>query len=128
IPVPINNFSVQHGAISFHDFHNFPKIELTINNITLSGDNLRNLEEKESILPATIRGKGDLYDGDIALEVLVNPLQRQPLFAMDAQITGVSLVNLADFLKTYYNITVTKGSIDIRHSSKATDATVQGYV
>lgn len=128
IPVPINNFFIEHGVISFHDFHSFPKIKLAITNITFSGNNLRNLEEKESILPATIRGRGDLYDGDIVLEIMVNPLQSQPLFAMDTRITGVSLVNLADFLKTYYNVTVTKGSIDIQHISKVTDATVQGFV
>ncbi|HYF68022.1 MAG TPA: DUF748 domain-containing protein [Ohtaekwangia sp.] len=127
-PVPINNFSTVQGAIWFRDFHSFPKIEVVIDNITLSGSNLRNQDEKESILPASITGKGNAYNGDIALHLALNPLQSQPLFEMNASLTGVSLVKLGDFLKVYYNLNITKGSLDIHHISKVTNATVQGSV
>jgi hypothetical protein len=111
-PYPVDNFQAN-GAVSFHDYHQTPRVEMVVSNIKLTGSNLRNIAEEESLLPGKIFGTGMVGGGIIQLKMKVNPLQNEPIFQMETRLDGIDLGTLADVLKSDHDVQLQHGTLNL---------------
>jgi hypothetical protein len=111
-PYPVDKFHVN-GEISFRDYHQTPRIEMIVSNVKISGSNLRNTANEESLLPGKVSGTGNFGGGSIELKMKVNPLQTEPIFEMETRLTGIDLNTLADVLKSDHDVNVERGTLTL---------------
>jgi hypothetical protein len=107
-PYPVDKFQAN-GEISFRDYHQNPRVEMIVTNVRISGGNLRNLAQDETLLPGKIIGKGNIGGGSIALRMKVNPLQDEPIFEMETVLESIDLSTVADIMKSDHEVHVDKG-------------------
>jgi branched-subunit amino acid transport protein AzlD len=127
MPLRINRFTVHNGNIHYRDFHSTPKVDVEMTQATIIATNLTNVEEKETMLPSTVRASASLYEGDVKLTMRLNPLSKTPAFDMNAELTRMSLRNLNDFLKAYGNFDVEKGTFSLYAEAATRDNKIVGY-
>lgn len=127
MPLRINRLTIHDGNIHYRDFHSSPKVDVEMKHAGILATNLTNVEDKETMLPATVRGSAALYDGEITLNMRLNPLSKEPAFDMNAEMTSMGLQNLNDFLKAYGNFDVQKGTFSLYVEAATRDNKIIGY-
>ena len=127
IPLRINRFEVTQGAVHYRDFHSSPKVDMAMSNVHLLATNLTNADDKGTLLPATVYGSASLYEGNVTLNMRLNPLNETPLFDMNAELTTMSLTNFNDFLKAYGKFDVQKGTFSLYAEAATRENKVVGY-
>ncbi|WP_336514236.1 DUF748 domain-containing protein [Pollutibacter soli] len=127
IPFRLNRFEINNGEIHYRDFHSSPKVDLHPENIHILAENLSNAKRKKNDLPSTALATARVYDGDVTLNMKLNPLNKVPTFDMNTKMTAVTLVKLNDFLKAYGNFDVEKGTISLYTEAAAKDGKIAGY-
>ncbi len=70
--------------------------------------NLRNVDDKKTLLPLPVTAHVNVYDGTVSLDMKMNDLAENSTFDMNAETKNVNLVKLNNFLKAYGNFDVTK--------------------
>lgn len=128
MPLTINRFQINSGQIHFIDHYSSPAIDVPMTNIDVMAENLSNVNDSNQVLPAAIKATGDVYGGDIQLNVKLNPLEKQPTFDLNAAINDVDMVNLNNFFKAYGNFEVEKGSFGLYTEFAGKDGAFKGYV
>lgn len=127
MPLRINRFEVTHGSIHYRDFHSTPRVDMALGNVYVLATNLTNADDKGTLLPATVYGTGTLYEGNVTLNMRLNPLNKTPLFDMNAALTTMNLKNLNDFLKAYGKFDVQKGTFSLYAEAAARKNRIVGY-
>lgn len=128
IPFKLNRFEIRAGEIHYRDFHSSPKVDIEATNVTILAENLTNAKHAKDVLPSTVKGSASVYDGEVKLDMKMDPLNRAPTFDMNARLTTLNLVKLNDFLKAYGNFDAEKGTISLYCEAAAKDKKVTGYV
>lgn len=127
MPLRINRFEVNQGSIHYRDFHSAPRVDMALGNVYLLATNLTNADDKGTLLPATVYGSGTLYEGNVTLNMRLNPLNKTPLFDMNAELTTMNLQNFNDFLKAYGKFDVQKGTLSLYAEAAARENKISGY-
>jgi hypothetical protein len=127
MPLRINRFEATEGEIHYRDFHSKPKVDLEMTNVFVVATNLTNVNDEEKLLPSTVTGTADLYEGTVKLNMKINPLQKTPTFDLNAELTTMELKNLNDFLRAYGNFDVQKGTFSVYAEAATRDNKIVGY-
>jgi hypothetical protein len=80
------------------------------------------------VLPATLKGSGEAYDGKFSLNVKFDGLAKVPTFDLNTEIKDLNLVLLNDMLREYGNFDVKKGTFSMYGEFAAKDNKFGGYV
>lgn len=127
LPIKLNRFEINRGEIHYRDFHSSPKVDIFARQIHIIAQNLSNAKHEKNALPSTAKATASVYNGEVTVNMKINPLARVPTFDMNARMTDMSLNNLNDFLKAYGNFDVEKGTISLYTEAAAKDNLISGY-
>lgn len=128
MPLTVNEFEINNGEVHYIDLYASPKIDIYMKNINAKGSNLSNVEKSKKVLPATLIGTGDAYEGKFRLDVKFNAMAIQPTFDLTTEMRGMNLVLLNDFLRAYGNFDVKKGKVGVFAEFAAKEGKFGGYV
>jgi hypothetical protein len=129
VPIDINHFEVHDGKLAFVQLSAEPNIDLQINQLELTADNLRNVVEKERILPSPIRASGvSIGKGKVSLEGYMNLVKEIPDMDLSFSLENAEATALNDFTNYYAGIDFDKGTFGVYSEVAIADGHLIGYV
>ncbi|MEO6637178.1 MAG: DUF748 domain-containing protein [Ginsengibacter sp.] len=128
MPLKVNRCEVNNGSIHYVDKSASPDIDISFQNTYALGTNLRNVEDKNVLLPSTITARATAYEGTATLNMKVNVLAVHSTFDLNAEVKNTNLVKLNDFLKAYGNFDVSKGTFSLYTEFAAKGGKYEGYL
>lgn len=128
MPLTINHFEINNGQMHYIDKYSAPNVDVAMKDITVKADNLSNVNDSTSLLPARLDAFADIYGGTLDLTVKFNALEKQPTFDLNADLKNVDMVNLNDFFKAYGNFDLKKGNLSLYTEFAARNGAFDGYV
>lgn len=129
VPIDINHFEVHNGTLAFVQLSADPDVDLQINQLELTADNLRNVVEKERILPSPIRASGvSIGNGKVALEGYMNLVKEIPDMDLSFSLQNADVTAFNDFANYYAKLDFEKGSFSIFSEVAIADGHLVGYI
>lgn len=128
MPITLNKLEIKNSFIKYNDPISTPKLNMAITNLNVVALNLANGYDSSQVLPASIRATANVYEGNLKLNVKLDPFAKQPKFDMDARLERTNMVKLNDFLRAYANIDVNKGRFGLYTEVAAKNGKFDGYV
>jgi hypothetical protein len=128
MPLNINRCELLGGTIQYKDFSSKPNVDIALTNLNLLAQNLRNSYDSSAVLPASLHGTADVYEGKLKFEARLNPLADAPTFDMSAELNNTNLVKLNDFFLAYAKVDVNTGRFGLYTEVAAKDEEFRGYV
>lgn len=129
VPIDINHFEVHDCKVAFVQLSADPNIDLQIDKLELTADNLRNVVEKERILPSSIRASGiSIGQGKVSLEGNMNLLKEVPDMDLSFSLENADATALNDFTNYYAGLDFDKGSFGLYSEVAIADGHMIGYV
>ncbi len=129
VPIDINHFEVHNGKLAFLQLSAEPDIDLQINKLELTADNLRNVVEKGRILPSPIRASGvSIGNGKVALEGNMNLVKEIPDMDLSFSLENAEATALNDFTNYYAGLDFDKGTFGIYSEIALANGHLVGYV
>ncbi len=129
VPIDINHFEVHNGKLAFVQLSADPNIDLQINNLNLTADNLRNVVEKERILPSPIRASGvSIGQGKVSLEGNMNLVKEIPDMDLSFSLENAEVTALNDFTNYYAGLDFDRGTFGVYSEVAIADGHLVGYV
>ena len=127
MPLKLNRFEIVEGEIHYLDYYSSPKVDVFTSNIYILAENLSNVTDSTNLLPSTVTGSAEIYGGKAKLNMKLDALNKTPTFDMNAEMIGLNLVEVNDFLKAYGKFDVQKGSFGVYTEAAAKDGKIIGY-
>lgn len=128
-PIDINLVEIRRSQITYQDFSTAPKVDLRITNVNGQMTNLRNVDEKNVALPATLAFTGtSIGDGAMQLSGKFNPLTRYIDMDVDGQLEHANLTAFNDFSNAYAGVHFKEGTMNVYSEVGVQDGRVRGYV
>lgn len=129
-PIDITRFTLNGGRLTYRDDRSDPPVDIALEQLALTATGLRNRPAQTGEpFPAKIElGGTTVGAGVVQLHVELDPLAPRPHFDLDAQIEGVHLPALNDYLKAYGNVDVSRGTFKAYMEMAAEDGRFEGYV
>ena len=129
VPIDINHLEVHNGKLAFVQLSASPEINLQINNLHLTATNLRNVVEKERILPSSVRASGESIGGGvISLESNMNLLKEIPDMDLSLSLEDADITAFNDFTNYYAGLDFEKGNFSIFNEIAIADGYLVGYI
>ncbi len=127
MPLKINRFEIINGSIHYKDLKAKPKVDVKMDKVHVIALNLSSVRDT-SLLPATIKGNANVYNGTFDVNIKLDPLADDPTFDLNAELKNASLPDFNDFFKSYAKIDVNKGTFGLYTEIAAKDRAFVGYV
>lgn len=125
-PFRINRIAIHDGSVAYARRAAAPftaRLDAVEGELT----NLTNAAKRAAARPAKLElAAKALNGGKLAVKMTANPFAAQPEFALDAQLTGVRLVDAGDALRALANVDVAGGMLDMFINLEATDGKFTG--
>lgn len=129
VPIDINHFEVRNGKVAFVELQADPNIDLNINNIMLTADNLRNVVAKEGTLPSPIHATGVTFGkGNMTLEGDINLIKEIPDMNLEFALENSNATALNDLTHHYAGIDFEKGTFALYSEVAIADEFLKGYI
>lgn len=129
VPLRINRFTITQGDIHFYDFHADPQIDLEMDRIELSLDNLTNSNHSSSLMPSTAVLTGRPFKvGKLNAHLAVNVDLKQPTFAEKVQLEDIPAPALNAFLAKYGSVYAKSGELAFYTEMVSAKGDFNGYV
>lgn len=129
VPLEINRFEVTDGDIHFYDFHADPKINLQMNNVHLTMDNLSNSNHSTALMPTTVVLTGTPFKvGVLDAQLAVNTDLKQPTFSEKLKMDRVPAPALNAFLAKYGSVYAKSGELAFYTEMVSEKGSYDGYV
>lgn len=129
VPIDINHFEIHDGKLAFVQVSADPNIDLQINNLQLTADNLRNVVERERILPSPIKASGvSIGNGKVSLDGYINLIKEIPDMDLSFSIENADATALNDFTNYYAGLDFDKGTFGVYSEIAIADGHMIGYV
>lgn len=129
VPIDINHFEIHDGKLAFVQLSADPNIDLQIDKLELTADNLRNVVEKERILPSPIRASGvSIGKGKVSLEGYMNLVKEIPDMDLSFSLEDADVTALNDFTNYYAGLDFDKGTFGVYSEIAIADGHLVGYV
>ncbi|MEH6766072.1 MAG: DUF748 domain-containing protein [Aequorivita antarctica] len=129
VPIDINHFEIHDGKLAFVQLSADPNIDLQIDKLELTADNLRNVVEKERILPSPLRASGvSIGKGKVSLEGYMNLVKEIPDMDLSFSLEDADVTALNDFTNYYAGLDFDKGTFGVYSEIAIADGHLVGYV
>ena len=128
MPLKVNRFEVNDGAIHYIDNTSKPKVDVSLKQTHILALNLTNVINNKVELPSTVTAQASVYEGTLNFTMKLNALAANAKFYLNAEIRNTNLVLLNDFLKAYGNFDVNRGTFSLYTEMAAKDGKFVGYV
>lgn len=129
VPIDINHFEVHNGSLAFVQLSADPNVDLQINQLELTADNLKNVVEKERILPSPIEASGvSIGNGKMHLEGNMNLVKKIPDMDLSFSLQNADVTAFNDFTNHYAKLDFEKGDLSIFSEVAVADGHLIGYI
>jgi len=129
VPLKINHFQVHNGKVAFVQLSAEPNVDLSISKLELSADNLRNVIEKERILPSPVTATGVSFGGgQVQLNGNVNIIKEIPDMDLAFSLEKANATALNDFTNYYAGIDFESGTVELFSEVAIADGYLKGYI
>ncbi|WP_054851269.1 DUF748 domain-containing protein [Olleya sp. ITB9] len=129
VPLKINHFQVHNGKVAFVQLSAEPNVDLSISKLELSADNLRNVIEKERILPSPVTATGVSFGGgQVQLNGNVNIIKEIPDMDLAFSLEKANATALNDFTNYYAGIDFESGTVELFSEVAIADGYLKGYM
>lgn len=129
VPLEINHFKIHNGKIGIAQVTTDPVLDLYMDQIEFTADNLRNVVQKELILPSTMQGSGlSIGGGKFDLDGGINLIKTIPDLNIDFELIGADVTAVNDFAKHYGGIDFEKGTVNMYGEIAIADSYLKGYI
>lgn len=128
-PFEINRFRIREGQVHFRDFHRRPKVDIHLDHLEAEATGLTNAQVSGKDLPAEFHATGRaMGHAKLQVDMKIAPLAEHPTFDVNAELTGLRLLELNDFFRAYAKVDVEGGRFDLFTEAAAADGRFKGYV
>jgi len=129
VPLDINRIGIEDGEFHFRDLYSSPKVDLVVQKIGGEVTNLTNSESLSGsmVARASISGVA-LRSGNLKIDGSMDPYAAKPTFGLKAELEGLQLKELNDFLKAYANVDAEKGTLYLYSEVDCKNGRFKGYV
>lgn len=129
VPIDINHFEVHNGKVAFVQLQADPDIDLYINNIGLTADNLRNVKAQGRTLPSPFHATGITFgNGQMTLDGNLNLIKEIPDMDLEFALKGSDATALNDMTRHYAGIDFEKGTFELYSELAIADGYLKGYI
>ncbi|RDK86838.1 DUF748 domain-containing protein [Marinirhabdus gelatinilytica] len=129
VPLEINHFEVFDGKFAFVELESDPNIDLQIDKIHLNASNLRNVKEKERVLPSPINATGvSIGGGAVKLDGNINLIKKIPDMNMNFSLENANVTALNPFTRHYAGIDFEEGDFSVYSEVAIADGYLKGYI
>lgn len=128
MPLRVNRVEAHGGRLTYRDPKAHPAVDVHMSSLEVLATNLRNSYDDSELLPASIAATANMYGGHVRFNMKLDPLNRTPLFDMNAELVNMELVQVNDFFKAYANVDVNKGRFGMYTEMATRDGAFTGYV
>lgn len=129
VPSRINRFSMTGGVIHFYDFHADPQIDMVLDQLELSLDNLTNSNHSKDLMPTTAVLTGRPFRvGKLDIRLAVNVDLKQPTFAEKVKLEDIPAPALNAFLAKYGSVYAKGGELAFYTEMVSDKGNFNGYI
>lgn len=129
VPIKINHFEVHDGKVAFVEIQSEPNIDLHIDQLYLTADNLRNVVEKERVLPSPISATGvSVGGGKMTLEGSINLFKEIPDMDLEFSLQNSDVTAYNEFSSKYAGVDFESGVFEVYSEIAIADAYLKGYL
>lgn len=128
-PFRINSAVVNDGQIRFLAAVTEPPVELAIDDLQASVENLTNIHDEVTPLVATVKATGlALGHAKIEYEMQMDPFSYRPTFQMALRLLGLDVTKTNDLTRAYGSFDFEDGWFDLVVELDAKEGQLDGYV
>ena len=129
VPLEINHFEVHNGKLAFVQLAADPNVDLAIEKLELTADNLRNVVEKGRVLPSPITATGISFGGGtVRLDGNMNIIKEIPDMDLALSLQKANATALNDFTNYYAGIDFESGTVELYSEIAIADGHLKGYM
>ncbi|MBP1841309.1 DUF748 domain-containing protein [Formosa algae] len=129
VPLSINHFELHNGKLAFVQISADPNIDLSVEKLELTADNLRNVVEKERVLPSPIHATGTSFGGgQVKLDGKLNLIKDIPDMDIAFSLEKANATALNDFSNHYAGIDFESGTVELYSELAIADGFLKGYM
>ncbi|QIE60687.1 DUF748 domain-containing protein [Rasiella rasia] len=129
VPLEINKFEVFDGKFAFVELDSDPNIDIHIDKIHLTASNLRNVVEKERVLPSPVTATGiSIGGGNVKLDGNVNIIKEIPDLNLNFALEHSNVTALNPFTRHYAGIDFEEGDFSLYSEIAIADGYLKGYI
>ena len=129
VPLEINHFEVYDGKIALVGLMAEPNIDLQINELQLSAKNLRNVVEKDRVLPSPITATGVSFGGGtVKLDGNMNLFQEIPDMDISFSLEKSEAKALNELTSYYAGLDFESGTFELYSEIAIADGYLKGYL
>ena len=128
VPLEINHFEVYDGRLAFVVVNAEPNVDLQVNNVRMSADNLRNVVATERTLPSPFSVTGtSIGNGQLSITGNINLIKEIPDMDLAFSLENVDAKALNDFSRHFAKIDFEQGDMDAFSEFAIADGFMKGY-
>ena len=128
-PFRIDRFTVRDGELHLKNVTTEPQVDLLMSDFYLEVLNLTNVRGHSRSLVAEAEAAGrPLGEGEFEARLFFDPLAEPMRFDLDAELRGIPVVELNDFLQAYGNVDAESGTFSAFAEFAVSNGRVEGYV
>ena len=129
VPLRINRFTITQGDVHFYDFHADPEINLEMDQIELSLDNLTNSNHSTALMPSTaVLTARPFKVGRLDAHLAVNVDMKRPTFAEKVRLEDIPAPALNAFLAKYGSVYAKSGELAFYTEMVSAKGDFSGYL
>ncbi|MDN3492721.1 DUF748 domain-containing protein [Winogradskyella bathintestinalis] len=129
VPLEINHFEVVNGKIAMVGLAAEPNIDLQFNQLYLTANNLRNVIEKERILPSPITATAVSFgNGNVKLDGSMNLFKEIPDMDISFSLEKAEATALNDLTSYYAGLDFETGTFEVFSEIAIADGYMKGYI
>lgn len=128
MPLRINRVAAHNGVLAYRDPKSSPPVHVHMTSLDVLATDLRNNYDGGELLPSTIVATAALYGGRMRFNMKLAPLNKTPLFDLNAELEHMDLVQVNDFFQAYAHVDVNSGSFGLYTEMATRDGAFSGYV
>jgi hypothetical protein len=128
-PLELARLEITNSRVRFVDQTVAPNPEMVIDHLHLVVNGLGEKPKSAEDLPAQAQLTGALSgDGRLVASIQADPAAKQPRFRARVEVSGLSLPSVANFMRAYARIEVTKGTFEVLMEATAAAGRYEGYM
>lgn len=127
-PFEINRAEIANGSVHFRAPQAQPPVNVYIDSVQATVNNLRNIQSEIDPLLATINLQGTaMGHAPVELNIRFDPFSYYPTFTLGARVVGLRVTELNDLAKAYGGVDFESGYFDLVVAADCTEGRMEGY-
>lgn len=130
LPININRFAVINGKVNLTSLFTQPRADLSMQRFQGEIRNIRNVEDKNKLLPSPVTASGDVlgYGGTMNFSANMNLLKVVPDFDYNLRFSDLQLVKLNTLARQYANLDFNRGTVSVYSEMAMVNKKLNGYI